>query len=278
MSGGHVDKLNTLYESFGHGEMQNEQWMEIVKAYNFRELSKPDDILRAFAGIAQFWSRSHPQRSLDASCYLAGLWKDQLPIQLLWYNFKKPERRPSRRNSRGDRVPIYLAPSWSWACINGFINMPPNLPPPDPFITTKCFFKSIFDFGPPVESAAALGIKAKKTAALLKPRDSNRNWADKLSLYDTSTGKSRRLWCDVWLDALQLNWIADPPDTVDVHCLQICPYDAGSRSGPCGLILMRMNESIYHRIGIFCFQKRKSEDAQQQSLFKDIHREIVTLI
>lgn len=82
-------------------------WPEIVQRYTRTELTYPDrDKLTALSGLAQFLGRRED--------YFAGLWIQQLPYTLAW-RAESPTSPPAH----------YQAPSWSWASINGNVQLPP---------------------------------------------------------------------------------------------------------------------------------------------------------
>ena len=82
-----------------------EKWQRLVEWYSSCRLTKEEDKLIAFSGIAQRF------RSALGSEYLAGLWQDDLPNELIW--------RVSRAESDSVRGPTkYRAPSWSWASVD----------------------------------------------------------------------------------------------------------------------------------------------------------------
>jgi Heterokaryon incompatibility protein (HET) len=78
-------------------------WQVAVDSYSGSGLSKADkDKLLAISGLAR--------QIGAANDYLAGLWRDILPYQLMWTaSAESPGSRPSR----------YRAPSWSWASLDG---------------------------------------------------------------------------------------------------------------------------------------------------------------
>lgn len=76
-------------------------WYSLVLNFGRRNLTYPDDRLPAFSGMAQ-----HFQQILDGT-YLAGLWKEDLMVGLLW------------RMEDPGRVSVYRAPSWSWPSVEG---------------------------------------------------------------------------------------------------------------------------------------------------------------
>ena len=82
-------------------------WLSIVERYSVTSLTKGEDKLVAISGIAK------RMQGLLNDEYLAGLWRERLPSQLLW-----------RVNSElvSDlhltRPRSYRAPSWSWASVD----------------------------------------------------------------------------------------------------------------------------------------------------------------
>lgn len=81
-------------------------WHEIVERYTKCNLTFGSDKLPALSGLAQRVCR---QLKEDPSAYLAGLWKPNLPRDLLWcVATDAPTRRERGR-----------APSWAWTSIDG---------------------------------------------------------------------------------------------------------------------------------------------------------------
>jgi hypothetical protein len=83
------------------------EWTKIVRTYMGCQLSKPEDKLVALSGLAR-----HMHRILQVD-YLAGLWRRSLDAQLLWYKPIPLE----------NKVSPYRAPSWSWASVDGDIEL-----------------------------------------------------------------------------------------------------------------------------------------------------------
>lgn len=85
-------------------------WADIVTAYRRCNLTKAEDKLIAFSGIAK-----EVQSLLGGDTYLAGLWRSDLASELLWRveSCEKADGSPSSRPS------TYRAPSWSWAAVDG---------------------------------------------------------------------------------------------------------------------------------------------------------------
>jgi hypothetical protein len=105
--------LNDGIEALGPRQQRiSEAWARIVKMYTTASMIRPSDKLVALQGIA---TRAQEHIMGD---YLAGLWKrtdKELIWSLLWFvdSAKKERQRPTE----------YRAPSWSWASIDGNIEM-----------------------------------------------------------------------------------------------------------------------------------------------------------
>lgn len=98
-------------------------WSEIVLDYSSRHLSFGSDKLRALSVIAQVYHRDTRKE------YLAGLWKQDLPLALCWFAVPKTSSSATtNENENPDseapaktlqkRLADYRAPSWSWASID----------------------------------------------------------------------------------------------------------------------------------------------------------------
>lgn len=85
---------------------QNRHWEHLVSAYTSLKITKDDNRLPAFSGIASIL--------VDAQDYMAGIRKNCAARDLLW---------GSRSFAR--RSQFYLAPTWSWASLIGGITFPP---------------------------------------------------------------------------------------------------------------------------------------------------------
>ena len=80
-------------------------WDKFVKQYSRADLTFPEkDKLYAISGLARLIGIEDE--------YLDGLWRKELPRQLLWSTGEGWHRRPAQ----------YRAPSWSWASIDGSIS------------------------------------------------------------------------------------------------------------------------------------------------------------
>jgi hypothetical protein len=84
----------------------SELWYDCVLEYSRRRLTFRRDRLAAISAVARQFAAKFD------TTYVAGLWKEDIVYQLLWYNSGKAE----------DRSCDCEAPSWSWASINTPVN------------------------------------------------------------------------------------------------------------------------------------------------------------
>lgn len=84
-------------------------WHNLISTYSIRQLTYESDRLPALSGVAA------KIRAWTQSDYIAGLWKQNLPLDLCWstdYQIPSasvPQILPSR----------YIAPSWAWPSVRG---------------------------------------------------------------------------------------------------------------------------------------------------------------
>jgi hypothetical protein len=92
----------------------NQRWYELVESYSHGALTKSTDKLIAIAGVARLVeSTSHAK-------YVAGLWSNVAPeLGLLW--------RVAGWERRAQRHSTYIAPTWSWASLDGQVRFAPDL-------------------------------------------------------------------------------------------------------------------------------------------------------
>jgi hypothetical protein len=99
----------------GQHLLESGEWLEILRRYSSRNLTKPSDKLPALSGLA------HEYQMRWGDEYLAGLWREHLWKGLLWrrneqYTIPEPKCPPE-----------YRAPSWSWASMDGRIHFDTHL-------------------------------------------------------------------------------------------------------------------------------------------------------
>ena len=109
----------TRYQRENHFD----RWYKVIQAYNSRSLTYPLDRFPAISGLASLLAKAY-----DCT-YLAGLWKEDLQIGLVWFlprddwrsansSAQKSLWQQSLNSSNSELN--YIAPTWSWASSPGF--------------------------------------------------------------------------------------------------------------------------------------------------------------
>ncbi|KAF8851360.1 HET-domain-containing protein [Acephala macrosclerotiorum] len=96
----------------GDRRFLSEQWHHFVEQYSALNLTHETDRLPALSGLAK-------RASSVLGVYVAGLWSETFVTNLMWRVDKLDERRAPPTK--------YIAPSWSWASVNGPATYWPDL-------------------------------------------------------------------------------------------------------------------------------------------------------
>ncbi|KLU81659.1 hypothetical protein MAPG_00744 [Magnaporthiopsis poae ATCC 64411] len=96
-------------------------WRDVVQGYTARQLTFEADKLAAISGLAREFAMLRATKSggtvqTAQDDYCAGLWKSQLPEGLLW---GRPGFPTPGEIDNFTRTETFVAPSWSWASVNG---------------------------------------------------------------------------------------------------------------------------------------------------------------
>ncbi|CZR61292.1 uncharacterized protein PAC_11188 [Phialocephala subalpina] len=115
----------TLKSSMNNASVYRD-WDAVVELYSLGALTFQKDKLVALSGLAS--AIFIGERNTSADGYLAGLWHSSLPSHLLWIAEKTTVTRQSywqRKNKVlvPSRYEDYIAPSWSWASLEGKISL-----------------------------------------------------------------------------------------------------------------------------------------------------------
>ncbi|EGR50748.1 uncharacterized protein TRIREDRAFT_120851 [Trichoderma reesei QM6a] len=103
---GEYTEFRKLYHSEGLAASNlaaiRKHWHQIVAEYSGLRISFTSDRLPALAGVARQYGTAH---SADLGRYVAGMWENCFPSELLWYR--------ATQNVH-DRPDSYCGPTWSW--------------------------------------------------------------------------------------------------------------------------------------------------------------------
>lgn len=108
----YLDKRIGMDSTTFHSQGIKSRWYELVEAYSYTSLSFADDHLLAISAVAKRFCSS---MRVDPSNYLAGMWKDDLPLSMIWHQESIPGRRGPSETEHD--LEMKYAPSWSWASI-----------------------------------------------------------------------------------------------------------------------------------------------------------------
>ena len=99
-----------------HNNFLGDVWGPIISSYSTGALTKFSDKCLAISGVAE------QAQSLYKGAYMAGLWRENFEVQLLWgididqFRRLDSEKRPTVPYKRPT---TYVAPSWSWLSVDG---------------------------------------------------------------------------------------------------------------------------------------------------------------
>ncbi|KAI1473149.1 HET-domain-containing protein [Daldinia caldariorum] len=89
------------------------EWAQAVQEYSKCDLTYPSDKLVALSGLENDMRAKLRSLSSAYDVYYAGMWEIMMPASLLW-KVEGASNRPS----------VHRAPSWSWASVDGPLNLP----------------------------------------------------------------------------------------------------------------------------------------------------------
>lgn len=263
-----------------------DNWALIVDDYSKRSLSFPDDKLVALSALA-----SESGETLKLT-YLAGLWLEYLPSQLLWRLWDKPEERPAK----------YRAPSWSWASVESWIMLQREVEnieieilkheiilanPALPYGAVKSghlvvrgrLRKGVWFFNRESKIILEGYSEPHVTISLDSSSDSDLD-SEELNVYGELIHESSRLpeqldrqtldAVELIPDALEDGWNKDNLNaSADVSCLQIKSEDWGTA----GLLLVPICgiDDGFKRVGYFHFESR------ERDCFAELGKKNITL-
>ena len=99
------------------GVDMNRQWWLMVELYSRREITRETDRLPAVSALARLFA----ERAFPDDTYAAGMWVSQLPGSLCW-RVSLGAGAPNQQCSQLRFAKV--APSWSWASVDGHV-LPP---------------------------------------------------------------------------------------------------------------------------------------------------------
>lgn len=235
-----LSAIHRMYLGFNATRYTCRDWMNIVEEYTKRSLTYDADKLKAISGVAQKWGAG------SGDTYAAGLWRSHLPLGLLW-TFAQPFR---------PAFTTYLAPSWSWASVDGEIDYFDSLHTEvdSELAIESCFAVPTYKEAPygSVESGS-LTIHGHLQEAL---------WLDSSPSLPSSSGEV----LDLRVATVHEDFFEDTSgcknDKPTLYALQVCIFDEETGAGPSGLILAQDGDK-FKRVGVFTFQPPGEDDVRR---------------
>jgi hypothetical protein len=114
-----LDWKQSIFNLVPEQENIRQLWLAVRGEYSQRRLGHISDKLVAISAVAEQIGRSYNTR------YLAGLWERDMANDLKWCHADIVYSEEPSQNQRPRRMPRpkgYIAPSWSWASIDGPID------------------------------------------------------------------------------------------------------------------------------------------------------------
>jgi hypothetical protein len=262
-------------------------WKTAVKSYSCTNLTFDRDKLPALSGIANVMRAALNER------YVAGLWvssngdlnSSQLPEQLGWkvVGSKKTNGSPS------SRISTYCAPSWSWASVDGVIDMK------DRTGQNRVYQASILSVNVMLEHEgsetgrvnAGSSISIRGQILTVPLARSPHNVGHLVWQPNPTAGIAwfRTAWCHAWLD--DFSDVAADPASVGATALllayttNLAPVEPPGTSGH-GILIKAIPDvpGTYSRIGLLEFRSLSSRNWNQllNSTDRLPRQEVVTLI
>ncbi|KAK8043348.1 HET-domain-containing protein [Apiospora rasikravindrae] len=99
---------------FGNHNWKEYFWEQLVMLYGAASLTYRRDKFPALAGIARAIAK------VTGDEYVAGLWRRNIELHLCWHSLEAREMRRRPRAHEAD----WVAPSWSWASMEGVVHYP----------------------------------------------------------------------------------------------------------------------------------------------------------
>jgi hypothetical protein len=253
-----LGEIRALFHSKSDKDGGVKLWESAVSIYTRRLLTNLMDRPLAISGIAAVLGR---QPDLTGT-YVAGLWKDQLPRQLLWEIAQDTQPRPA----------AYRAPSWSWAAVDGpvgFLDHVPNISSDrvlEVLDTTITLEDSVVPYGA-MSRGSSITVQGRIVPKLVVEGGKSLvdidyaagaappNSQDEPAFQPKST--PWRPWGAYGpMPLIYPDAIGELTDGTTLHCLEIYPFDEESNNGPYGLLLVPNVDTGggFRRIGSFRFR------------------------
>lgn len=248
LDSGEQAKEKQQTENLDQASEDHQLWRRLVAAYSKCLLSKPEDKLIAFSGIAR------RMMSIIGSEYIAGMWRCYLASELLWHvdHCRQINSEPSVRPKK------YRCPSFSWASVDGCISTASsNYEGLLIAVTDACITYATEDRTCLVTDGFLSVQGTLKTLKLFRIND-GLNWRMVVNGIEVREGKKHtgELGPLVWLDVDQPDFESEN-EAASLFCLPAKRATEGYPWFVC-LILQSVGGGAYRRLGV-CSSNKQAE-------------------
>jgi hypothetical protein len=257
------------------------KWNELVMYFSERQLSYDADKLPAFSGLAKQFQHVLKSISGAPDVYLAGLWRGDLAESLLWST--EPDFRRHNRDQEIEyrRPRAWRAPSWSWAAVEGPVDLPPfrRFESTIRVLDAAITYATADDTGRVV--SAYLVISGAVTHHFAVRVIEKETTAEELSWAVTIDGKAYQLRKE---GMAPLFFLPDDPGSIvegcaEYSCLRIARIDHFGREESLFLILRLLTHTsgAFERVGVSCRSYHWNTSTDLDT-FSYANEEVVTLV
>jgi hypothetical protein len=232
-------------------------WDEIVWAYSSSGLTNQSDKLVALAGVAQ------KMKEIMEDTYLWGLWRKKLEHGLIWC-VMNPEKVTRPHPS--------VAPSWSWASVNGTVTHPTYQSPSPSFPCIEVI--DIDSYGGEIDCSGynhggKLQVRCYLTTGIFFK-------SHKLFVvYSGPNEKTERLqfeiWCDVWPEKEEAEYFLVPvmlsPGGMQLHGIMLQKHEEETNFRRAGSFRVGDKYWPSTRMGCFTGSNRDGGDQRGFDIF-----------
>lgn len=237
--------FTTMEEDIWGNKGNWSRWYDIITDYSSRNLSFSQDTFPAIAGLAQAFRGLHNNSQIT---YIAGLWKEDLTIGLLWGAAKIPEplRKVSGFNKCEDlsRPAELRAPSWSWASVVGRVGFNFSFRNNEQLRTCQIIRIDV----PDSKRNNLMATDLQDAVLVVQGPICAVNYIPSDNLSGRNAGMLRSKTGSAWVTDCILDF--DRGKARDCYAFLVRWTD-GDVTSPCGLALEHVTGNQYRRLGVF---------------------------
>ncbi|KAH0837400.1 hypothetical protein FOPE_04966 [Fonsecaea pedrosoi] len=248
--------ISELYEKSKGGKLTKppmtafrDLWSDIVQQYTARTIGVAEDRLLALGGVAKQFGTI-----LDDD-YKAGFWSSTLAHSLMWTRIEHWKHEPETPHSK------YIAPSWSWASLNAWVDTVHTRTLDENFRVLHCHLEPLYKHAPyGALSSGFLRVAGTAIETVWGSNHESSRFASRVSICDSKA--NRKYVATMEHDRAPTDLSLEVKATVPVLFLIVASGDrrTGKADSKCrcrnqgsikGLVLESLPGGTYRRVGCF---------------------------